>query len=114
MGSKLTQCITIILWLLLVVCRSTIITPTYAILGKEIYNTTLIEEFKSHKIICGDTVCHIVCDTDSGCYNTTVDASASDDLVLECTKDSSCYGLKIKKPPQLSANILWYVYKLCL
>ena len=70
--------------------------------GKEVYNSAIAQQYKSSKIICSDTVCYIICDID---YLLII---ISNDLLLECTRYSSCYGLQIKEPPQTSANITWH------
>ena len=75
----------LILCLLFVWCKS----ATNTSLGEEVYNTTFAEEFKSNEIICGDTICDIVCDTDLGCLNTTIDAAYASSLTVNCSTSSS-------------------------
>ena len=63
-------------------------------------------------IICSTSVCHVRCWFPVGCYFVDIDAVLSDDLILECMQYRSCHSMTIPKGPKLSANILWYVFKI--
>ena len=89
----------------------TIISTSYdASTDTEIYKVTINNYFSNNNILCSTTICHIICDIATRCHNLLIDASQSNQLILECRVDNSCENLIISQAPHISANILWYIH----
>lgn len=62
--------------------------------------------FSNNTIYCGEVdYCYILCSEHSGCFNTTINASMSSNLVLECTAEDACYGFELVSGPVGRLNI---------
>ena len=90
---------------LLVSVQSQTVIPTTNNGTTEVYDTSSSSEFSNLAIVCTTQNCHIVCDEISSCLYTTIDASLSDSLTLQCTNINACYQIRLTNPPKLSANI---------
>eukprot|EP01084_Bolivina_argentea_P233179 392802_1 len=56
-------------------------------------------------IQCSQSDCILICDTYQGCLDTSIDASNSTSLTIQCTSPWSCGLLSINKGPSNSASI---------
>eukprot|EP01084_Bolivina_argentea_P118368 210037_1 len=81
---------------------SVAINPITIVNGTETYSTsfngTTIQYQWPDEIICNTIRCEVYCDITSGCASITINAAASNSLILQCTEESSCESVEITGP----------------
>ena len=106
--SSVQQVLKIALYFLLFFhCKSIIISPTAVEPGKEYYvYSESATSFAQQTILCSSsTSCNIECDAELGCYKTTINASLTTTLILQCTKIDSCKDINLIHGPSDLAEI---------
>ena len=61
--------------------------------------------YEHDTIVCGTANCHIICDITGGCNGTTINASLSDSLTIQCTENSACHSLIILDGPTTNLDL---------
>eukprot|EP01083_Nonionella_stella_P107021 309491_1 len=84
-------------------CVNAATIPTTVTDNTEFYNISTPIYVLNH-IQCNTAICHITCF--SGCHSLTVDASLSEELILNCSIEGSCKAPQITKAPQVSASVV--------
>eukprot|EP01083_Nonionella_stella_P310549 1103762_1 len=87
------------------ILRSQVTTPTSGNATHQYFDTSSSLLYASDSIICASPYCHIICDEPSGCYNTNIDASSSDTLIVECLSTSSCERFNITAGPTTDLHV---------
>eukprot|EP01084_Bolivina_argentea_P308086 532618_1 len=90
-------------------------TPTTSNSTGEYYFITNIDNIIQPSFICNSNLCFIDCFGQSACKDGTIDASASQNLILNCRGDQACSGIYLSPGPTVSANIncVWGAGRSC-
>eukprot|EP01083_Nonionella_stella_P002310 6672_1 len=94
-------------WSLIDVVRTT--TPSF-IDGPNEYYVSSKSSLRYLSVQCSSPNCFVICDSQGGCTNTKINASASTSLTVECSNKHSCQKARLRHGPSESISIkcVWF------